>query len=113
MDIPRAVLDRFAETWAEAIEGRLADRAEWGRLAKYRCCLLLGRVQEGRGVNTELKAWLDLWERGKFTALVNRLWLQQLREARGERGSESSAAPKTDSPAEQAKMQPRGPAPRQ
>ena len=79
---PRALLDQFTDTWADALEGCMADEAGWGLLAKYRCRVLLGPVPESMDVTTELRERIELWQAGRFAETIDRVWLQQRREAR-------------------------------
>eukprot|EP00973_Karenia_brevis_P068946 9584490-Karenia_brevis.AAC.1 len=89
--VPESVVGRFANSWAECLEGMLAGDGTWSRLAKYRCRLLLGSIPFKVDRIDEIKTRLALWESGKMGDLAARVHGQV-----AQRSEESSRALLTD-----------------
>ena len=67
--IPMSLRDRYATTWAEAIEGTVAGSAEWGCLARCRARLLLTWTSR-RDKIKDVRRRLGLWEQGRIDELI-------------------------------------------
>ena len=85
--MPAAVASKYADAWAESLEGMIAGVAPWGELAKYRSRLILAPTSEGMDRNEEVKRRMRLWEEDRFEELAERVQGQQTPTVGGSRHS--------------------------
>ena len=76
--IPGSVVSRFIVAWAEALEGMVAHHAEWCRVARFRCRLLLSAIPKDVDRINEIKKRLNLWEKGEIDTLAQRVLGQHI-----------------------------------
>ena len=75
---PKPLRTRLARSWAEALEGMVADLPGWTRLAEARSRLLLTTPPAGLHVQSEIADRLVLWEAREWETLLARIEAQQL-----------------------------------